>query len=214
MPDTATDFDGIIIRTKNSDSKAFAGLVKAALAKLNSKPVGKALLDGIVAMAAKKKFGYTVCIMPKESVKKSFGPLIRWRNYQKGSVTKSASDSAASNPDEGTVSSIKWDPIHTKTPDGARPPFIGLAHELVHAYHNLKGDSTLIADDRFDGSEAATKNDEMRVVGLRGFEKEPISENRIRHEHGVAYRSSYDGKCSADEGSPDTARLDEPVGIG
>jgi len=47
----------------------------------------------------------------------------------------------------------------------------------------------------------------MRVTGLKGFEQEPISENRIRGEHGIAYRVSYHGKCSALEGAPDAALL-------
>jgi hypothetical protein len=208
MPDTQTPFDGIIVRTKATDSKSFATKVIAALNTIYSKPVGKALLDGIVSMIDKQKFGYTVCIMPKESVKKSFGPLIRWRTYERGSVTKAASDAAASDPTLGAVSSIKWDPIHNKTPDGSRPPYIGLAHELIHCYHNLRGSSTLV------GGAERVKEDEMRVTGLRGFEQEPISENRIRAEHNLPYRSSYHGKCSAAEGSPDEDKLaDEPIGI-
>jgi hypothetical protein len=51
-------------------------------------------------------------------------------------------------------------------------------------------------------------------VGLRGYEDAPISENRIRREHGIAYRSSYSGKCSREEGSPDEDALNaDPVGI-
>ncbi|MBL8896032.1 MAG: hypothetical protein JNM84_00310 [Planctomycetes bacterium] len=208
MTDTQTPYDGIIVRTKAGDSNKFDAKVIAALNTLYSKPVGRALLDAIVGMANKKKFGYTVCIMPKESVKKSFGPLIRWRTYEAGSVTRAASDAAASDAALGAVSSIKWDPIHTKTPDGSRPPFVALAHELIHCYHNLRGTSTLT------GGEQKKVEDEMRVTGLRGFEQEPISENRIRKEHNVAYRTSYFGKCSADEGSPDQDALNtDPVGI-
>lgn len=204
MADTATDWAGVIIRTKATDSKAFVGLVKAALAKIDSKPVGKALLQGIAAESGKAKWGYTVCIMPKESKKKSFGPLIRWRVYEAGSVTNSSSDTNASNG-TGAVSSIKWDPVTPETPDGARPPYVALAHELIHCYHNLRGTAHLI------GGAAATKRDEMRVCGLQGYEKEPISENRIRGEHGIAYRCSYHGKCDAEEGTPDGTLLCTPV---
>lgn len=200
MPDTQTAYAGIIIRTKATDSKAFVQLVNTALAKIDSKPVGKALLAGIVAEQAKAKFGYTVCIMPKESVKHSFGPLIRWRSYEGGSVTKSGND-ASSSDGTGAISSIKWDPKNTDTPDGSRPPFIALAHELIHCLYNLAGTSNLTNGD------AGKKQDEMRVTGLKGFEQEPISENRIRGEHGIAYRVSYHGKCSALEGAPDAALL-------
>jgi len=196
MPDTQTQWDGIIIRTKATDSNAFVGLVQAALNKIYSKPVGKNLIDAIVADAGKRKFGYTVCIMPKASRKNSFGPLIRWRTYEKGSVTRVGSEQAASDG-TGAVSSIQWDPETKDTPDGARPPFIALAHELIHCMHNLKGTSHLI------GGDDEKKRDEMMVTGLRGYEQEPISENRIRAEHNVVYRNSYHGKCSYADGSVD-----------
>ncbi len=196
MADTATNYAGIIIRTNAGDSKAFVTEVEAALAKIESKPIGHQLLANIVAEIGKAKWGYTVCIMPKGSIKKSFGPLIRWRTYEKGSVTKAASDQNASDG-TGAVSSIKWDPRNCDTPDGARPPFIGLAHELIHAWHNLAGDSHVI------GGDDAKKLDEMRVVGLKGYEYLPISENRIRKEHNVAYRSAYAGRCSKEDGKPD-----------
>lgn len=198
MADTQTQWPGIIIRTKATDSKAFVGLVNAALTKIDSQPVGRALLAAIAAEIGKVKFGYTVCIQPKESVKNSFGPLIRWRTYEKGSVTKAASDQNAADG-TGAVSSIKWDPKNCDTPDGSRPPFIGLAHELIHCMYNLQGTSHLLAGD--DGK----KLDEMRVTGLKGYEQEAISENRIRREHGVRYRCSYHGKCSFEEGAPDTS---------
>jgi len=196
MPDTATKWPGIIIRTKATDSKLFDGLVTTALAKIDSKPVGHLLLTTIAAEIAKAKWGYIVCIMPKPSVKNSFGPLIRWRTYEAGSVTKAASDQNAADG-TGAVSAITWDPKNEDTPDGSRPPYIGLAHELIHCMYNLLGTSHLLAGE--DGK----KLDEMRVTGLRGYENQPISENRIRHEHGIAYRTSYDGRCSKAEGKPD-----------
>lgn len=196
MVDTPTAWPGIIIRTKDGDSKLFVDLVLEALDKINSKPVGRSLLANIVAEIGKVKWGYTVCIMPKPSIKRSLGPLIRWRVYEGGSVTKAASDQNAADG-VGAVSSIKWDPKNTDTPDGSRPPFIGLAHELIHCMYNLQGTSHLLSGE--DGKVL----DEMRVTGLRGYEKEPISENRIRGEHGIRYRSSYEGKCSKEDGEPD-----------
>jgi hypothetical protein len=196
MPDTPTHWAGIIIRTKATDSKAFVGLVQAALAKIDSKPVGRQLLTNIANEIGKAKFGYSVCIMPKESVKKSFGPAIRWRTYAKGSVTRAGADDKASDG-SGINSAIKWDPKSEDTPDGTRPPFIGLAHELIHCMFNLQGTSILTS-----GSDGL-KRDEMRTTGLQGFENEPISENRIRQEQGIAYRCSYFGKCSKLEGTPD-----------
>jgi len=201
MPDTATAFNGIIVRTKATDSKAFVQHVTDALAKINSKPVGQQLLAGISAEIGKLKFGYLVCVMPKASVKNSFGPLIRWRTYEKGSVTLTSDENNACNG-VGSVSGIRWDPKSTDTPDGARPPWVGLAHELIHCYHNLRGTSHLLGQGTMS-TEDMKKLDEMRVVGLRGYEMEPICENRIRREHGIALRKSYHGRCSKAEGAPD-----------
>lgn len=200
MARTQTGYTGIVVQTNDTDSKKFVGLVKAALDKINSKPVGKALLDGIAAETAKDRFGYLVCIKPNPSTKQSFGPLIRWRTYEKGSVTVSANDQSASDG-TGVTSMIKWDPQNCETPDGARPPYIALAHELIHCYWNLRGESHVI------GGEDEKKIDEMRVVGLRGYEQLPICENRIRKEHGIAYRSSYFGRCDKADGAPDKTKF-------
>jgi hypothetical protein len=113
-------------------------------------------------------------------------------------VTKAASDQNAADG-TGAVSSISWDPKNEATPDGSRPPYIGLAHELIHSLYNLLGTSHLLA-----GEDGKTL-DEMRVTGLKGYEGMAISENRIRKEHGITYRSSYSGPCSAADGKPDKA---------
>ncbi len=156
--------------------------------------------------------------MPKRSIKQStLLGRIRWRNYEPGSVTNASNEARASTPNHGSVSAIRWDPVHTSTPDGSRPPFIALAHELIHAWRNLCGNSYLSAGRgtlaaKFTGGGEATKNaDEMKVVGLRGFEQEPITENRIRAEHGLPYRNSYTGRCSAAEGTPNAGLLGGPA---
>lgn len=195
MPEKNTKWAGVTITTRPTDSKLFVGLVETALDKIYSKPVGKSLLDAIAAEVGKAgRGGYTVTIYPKDSVKETFGPF-RWRVYQTGSVTKTGSELNATNG-TGSISIIRWDPKANATPDGARPPFIALAHELIHCMHNLKGTSHLLTI-------AEKKIDEMMVTGLRGYEQEPISENRIRGEHGIAYRNSYGDVCSYAEGKVD-----------
>lgn len=198
--DHQTNWPGVVVRIRPTDSKAFLGMAQAALAKIDSKPVGQALLQAIVAEVGKLKFGFTVCVMAIASEKKSFGPLIRWRKYQKGSVTRASNETNAENG-VGSVSVINWDPASKETPDGARPTFVALAHELVHCMHNLKGTAHLTGMGH-------TRRDEMMVVGLSGYEMFPITENRIRREHGIPYRMKYDGVCDLGD-APDTATLDQ-----
>jgi hypothetical protein len=221
MPDFKTPYAGIIIRTRDGvDSDKFPRMVRTALFMINSEPTGRRLLELIVARAGQAMFGnasaghlaYTVCIMPKKSIKHArLSGTIRWREYERGNVTLPSNEARASTPNQGTVSGIRWDPLHNSTPDGSRPPFIGLAHELIHAWRNLYGISyirmgTGTLGTNFNNSEDATNVDEMKVVGLRGFEQELITENRIRKEHGLPYRTSYFGRCSAAEGAPDTGQ--------
>ncbi len=59
----------------------------------------------------------------------------------------------------GTAMAIMWNPSIINTPHGPRPPFIALAHQLIHAWHNLMGDT--LSEDRWK---------EMATVGLFQYE--------------------------------------------
>ncbi|TCK35255.1 NleD-like pathogen effector protein (putative zinc metallopeptidase) [Paraburkholderia sp. BL8N3] len=84
--------------------------------------------------------------------------------------------------DIGSPSMIRWNPSKYDSPDGHRPPFIGLAHELIHAMRSLKGETAVYAE-----------ADELAVTGLRPYPAGPITENAIRADHGIAPRSRYSG---------------------
>jgi hypothetical protein len=184
MPkDIPTSFDGIIVRLRSEgESALFPAIVNEALKNINSKPTGKELLKQIVALNHKKKFGYTVCIMRPSNlsiVNKNDGKGPQW---SAGSVAKRANETNACNG-VGSVTAITWNANVITTPDGSRPTFIGLAHELIHALYSLKGEGFL------DSS-----NEEYRTVGLPPVEDErEITENNIREEHGVEPRKSYEG---------------------
>ena len=66
-------------------------------------------------------------------------------DHQSASAPSASSSGQPANPASAAKaripSAIKWNPQQTVTPDGKRPPFIGLAHEMIHARHNLKGES-------------------------------------------------------------------------
>lgn len=184
MPhDIHTDFEGIIVRLRSpNESVHFPQLVKEALAKINSEPVGKKLLSEIVTLQGRKKFGYTVCIMRPGGLSiqdKGNGKGPQWSS---GSVAKRSSEADACNG-TGCVTAVTWNANVIETPDGSRPTFIALAHELVHALYNLKGEA-----------HADTSAEEYRTVGLAPVANaREITENKIRAEHNVPLRASYSG---------------------
>lgn len=99
-----------------------------------------------------------------------------------GSVAKRGDEAAACNG-TGSITALTWNANVLSTPDGARPTFIALAHELVHSLYNLKGEGFLDASD-----------EEYRTVGLAPVANaREITENLIRDEHGIPRRTTYSG---------------------
>jgi hypothetical protein len=82
---------------------------------------------------------------------------------------------AAAKPGKGSGSKVKY-ALGTANPlNEQRPPAIGLAHELVHAYFNMQG-----VQPGFELENSTTVLFEYRCVGLGPWATEAISENAIR----------------------------------
>lgn len=203
MPETDyvwnSNFRGIIIRTDPAKNPTFMLTVKEQLDLIYSKPVGKKLLDGINAGTALftptprpgstegPGVPYKVKIVRADStgtiatpvgVPAPDGAHLKWNA---GNVAIRLNEENAKNG-KGTATAIKYHPNVFTTPDGARPPFIGLAHELVHALHNILGTAL-----------AKTPEEEEWTVGLGTFAGTEICENAIREEHRVGKRVAYTG---------------------
>jgi len=92
------------------------------------------------------------------------------------------------NPNQSILVDFQGLPRSVNSPDAA---FIGLAHELVHAYYMMKGQGF--------GTEPATSalndpehlREERRAVGYGEYENTSLSENAIRREHGLNIRKQY-----------------------
>lgn len=73
------------------------------------------------------------------------------------------------------------------------PPFIALAHELVHSLHSLNGD--YVKDYDWNNGSATSSSgaiiEEARTVGLGRYANTRFSENAVRREHGYALRTFY-----------------------
>ena len=61
-----------------------------------------------------------------------------------------------------------------------RPPEVGLAHELIHGWHDISG--TL-------GRTRAAEED--RTVGIGAYSGDRFTENKVRSDHGISLRPQY-----------------------
>jgi hypothetical protein len=110
-----------------------------------------------------------------------------WRRAGTGAETEALDDEAASKPGFGSKAVIRFSNAQMSS-SLETPPFIVLAHELIHAVHHLYGV-------RWDGQE------EDRTTGTGNFDggrsgKGPgirplLSENELRREAGLPLRRSY-----------------------
>lgn len=190
MPaDTQTMYAGIIVRMNNAaESVMFPTLVTDALTKIASTPTGRKLLTGIAAKSHLAKFGFTVCII-RADMRYDAGCVTRWVGTN---VAKRGDEAAGTTRGQASITAIKYNANMIDTPDGKRPSWIGLAHELIHAYYNLKGKGRPDSEEEFNVS-GNVKKEEMLTVGLGAGPHRSITENQIRAEAGLALRTTYGG---------------------
>lgn len=190
MPaDTPTIYKGIIVRMSNaSDSVLFPTLVQDALTKIAATATGRKLLAGIDRRSHLAKFGYTVCIL-RADMRYDPGCVTRWVGTN---VAKRGDEAAATTLGRGGITAIKYNANMIDTPDGARPSWVGLAHELIHAYYNLKGKGRPDSEEEFNVT-GNVKKEEMLTVGLGAGPHRSITENKIRAEAGLPLRTTYGG---------------------
>jgi hypothetical protein len=92
-------------------------------------------------------------------------------------------------PGPGSDVTVDFNPNKLFIKDGSldwhnRPPAIGLAHELVHAWADVYGMTPR-------GETGGVKRYELQAVGLGDFAKKRISENKFRAAFGLPLRPEY-----------------------
>jgi len=167
------NFPGIRISDQDGAS-SFAPSRREALDKIVSQPLGRRLLLEISQNApAFDQWGGSIKIYRAEL------PIDKG-----GSKAAPVSEANAKAAGIGSASGVSWNSnVYVVPGQGPRPPFIGLSHELIHAWHNALG--TKKAD--YDDEEAFT-------VGLGPYMlpvPNGITENMIRLEHGIPIRHKY-----------------------
>ncbi|WP_061231638.1 M91 family zinc metallopeptidase, partial [Leptospira noguchii] len=159
---------------------------KSQKIELPTKPFGNKLISGLV--------NSDKIITIKKTNRENGSDASDRKNAQNG---KGSNAVIAYNP--------KYSPqIATSQKDGSikfesRPKKIGLAHELIHGEHFIKGTVNMdLVEQKFSTSDKkkyrdlVTKED-MRTVGLgQGYTKKgDITENMIRKENGLKLRAAY-----------------------
>ena len=187
--DSETGFHGIHVRWDPNVDPTFIHTVQEQLELLASKPVGKRLLESIGQSSATTSLSNWQHAKVKiERV--GAGTVIDDDPsfmLHAGNVTISTNSNSATTEGKGAPSLVRYNPNAWETADGLRPPFIGLAHELIHVQRNLHGLSN-----------SRTESDEAEVVGFRESSTLEFTENKIRAEHGLAPRSTYTGVVSSE----------------
>jgi Effector protein len=190
----------------------FRGAVEQALDMIASKPIGKKLLADIGKACVGSKqvvieFGgrstaAPLAVVTNESRKKiqpvnndderynldevvSAPELIATAISQDGHPTRFI-------PGAGTGTVVTFNHKDAGIEKPARPIFIALAHELVHAHHYASGMCYRAASGGLqDGGDTGLMEEEMRTVGCQKYADEVPSENAIRGEHGLPLRTRY-----------------------
>jgi hypothetical protein len=165
---TSTGHGCILVFGDTGTDSAAAPVVIQALEAIWKTPSGLELIKGITnsRVAVGKEGGYKVKIYTPATV----GQL---RLSFFGNCCKPA------RTDIPSRSAVMWDPNSTSTPQGERPAFIGLAHELIHAYHFANG----VAKQDYDAEEDF-------AIGLIPYATNNITENKIRAENNLPPRAS------------------------
>lgn len=218
---TPTAFPGILIgndtyRGNDWVPDGFVGAVATALQSINSKPIGKKLLSDlsqacrqdpikkIVIEYGARSTAAPIAVVTNESRKK-VQPIM-------GDDDKYDLDELMSDPallarpmafdqvtgernfvgGAGTGAVVTFNHTDPGPPGAARPVFIALAHELIHALHYVTGTCYRAASGGIrDGGNTGLMEEEMRTVGLHQYARELPSENAIRGEHGIPLRTNY-----------------------
>ena len=188
MPDTPTNYPGIIIRMKQaSDSVMFPVLVQLSLQEIATLATGRKLLTGLSNRVGNAKFGYTVCIMRADMTYDS-GCVTKWKGTN---VATRGNELDATTRGKSSITAIKYNANMIDTPDGKRPSWVGLAHELIHAYYNLKGKG--LPGGTIMNVNGMVEREEMATVGLGPGPHRSITENQLRQEANLPLRTTYGG---------------------
>ncbi len=151
----------------------FQGQALAALARLMSRPTGRALVNDLASSS------HSTTIRPT-----TVGNSENANNWNNGLY-----NTAAGKPGPGSDNTVDWNPDKTKLngePWQERDPAVGLGHELVHSYHDVHGTTdgrNSVPYTDANGNNRASPGYELQAAGVGPNANDPYTENAIRSEH-------------------------------
>jgi len=174
----AVNYPGIRIDDPGGAS-TFAATCKDSLDRIISQPLGLRLLTEISGRYPGVRFEGWAGIIKIYRAE---------RRIEEGGSKAAPVSEAAAKDGTGSASGVAWNSNIWVIPDqGQRPPFIGLAHELIHAWHNAYG----IKKQDYDDEENFTVGLKQYMMPNPIAVPASITENMIRLEHGVSIRHKY-----------------------
>jgi len=180
-----------------------------AISKIKSKPIGNALISEIEALGQQGK-AIKISIVRYET---NSSRAMLTSNQAEELDVPDDEDDVMNNlhayhlstrlidgiDAAGTNAALKWNPKVSSILDrlgrlkrdfNANNAYIALAHELIHAYHILKGSALIDTIDDQIRTGTAGETEEKRVIGLGDYSTERFTENKIRAEHNLRPRTS------------------------
>jgi hypothetical protein len=203
----SSDYPGIFIEDQHGMSFKFS--TDKALKSIAAKPVGKDLLSLLskrhqgIGTSAGKKIVITLgqgTLGGNSSMSQTFqgttGGGTEVRNAARPGTRIRL-------PGSGKGSNVQYNPNIEHQYTGAAtvktPPFVALAHELIHALHSISGDVTkdYSWNNGTHASSCGAILEEAKTMGLGIFMNMRICENAIRRENGLPLRAFYSspGDC-------------------
>jgi hypothetical protein len=181
------------------------GRVEVALGELNSNPCGSQLLT-MLSQACERKgkrvvivYGNNQCapctIETVTDNEKRLNPKVsEWMSN--ANIVQIGINKTGEKPkfveNEGACGLVLFNPDHPAGPDGERPTWVALGHELIHAYHYVTGTCARALEGSTNMNSGCSE-EEMQTIGTRGYDGQVPSENWLRASASVPDRTRYSG---------------------
>lgn len=194
-----------ILTEKIEVPASWQGRVQHTLGELNSDRRGKRLLKMLSEACEKQRqkvviaFGKNQCAPVKLDILMDNDMRLRpkvseWMSNP--NIVQVGIDKSGPKPrfvgGPGSSALVLFDPDFPAGPDGDRPGWVALGHELVHAYHYVTGTCARALSGSTD-TDSGLSEEEMQTIGVAGYDRQVPSENWLREGASLPLRKTYSG---------------------